>query len=112
MSEHESPVEKTQSTLHSHRSNSSSSTPKHVHRKRPGAPTLLLNGNSDAESSEFLPRNVLNIDAITKDSKFQFEKTDLVFQVLLGSGSSGSVSRVLHVPSQETMACKVNWFAD
>jgi hypothetical protein len=81
---------------------------KSLREKRPGAPKSL---QSFSELSELEPQknlnSALNEEAVSKESKIKFKKSDIKFISRLGAGSSGSVNKVLHIPSDFIMACKV-----
>lgn len=69
-------------------------------RKRPPALELTKNDSNDSLAPDAL-------DAEVKESKSRFRHSDFVFQLALGSGSGGSVHKVLHISSQTPMACKI-----
>lgn len=75
------------------------------HRSR----QTVISSISPTKSSENSPQDskswTENVPVSTTSSKL--DEKDLVMLKKLGSGNSGTVSKVLHVPSQKTMAKKV-----
>ncbi|KAI8918061.1 kinase-like domain-containing protein [Entophlyctis helioformis] len=63
-------------------------------------------GDSQAQpQSQAIKR--INAESVAKDSKLKFRAADLETISVLGSGSGGTVSKVLHTPTKKLMARKV-----